>query len=143
MKKKANTIFAEVKQLVQHLQSAITEQRKIWDSITLVVALDSLHYDFEMTTAPLLHSGNKDIDKIRQIVNSTEVANLAKRAVAAIADLTMMAKKKQLKRSDLKKNERYFNCGRKGHYAKDCHSSTRNFIKKISVEVSTKEAKQS
>lgn len=58
-KKTATTIFAEVKQLVQRLQSAVTEHVTIWDSITLVVALDSLYDDFEMTTAPLLHSATK------------------------------------------------------------------------------------
>ena len=62
--KKTNTIFAQVKQLVQRLQSAVTNQRTIWESITLVVALDSLHDDFEMTTAPLLHSGDKDLEEI-------------------------------------------------------------------------------
>ena len=63
-KKKANTIFAEVKQLVQRLQLAVTKQRTIWESITLAVALDSLHDNFEMTTALLLHSGDKDLEEI-------------------------------------------------------------------------------
>lgn len=62
--KKAITIFAEVKQLLQCLQSAVTEHYIIWDSITLVVALDSLHDNFKMTTMPLLHSGNKDLKEI-------------------------------------------------------------------------------
>ena len=140
--KKATTIFAEVKQLVHHLQSAVTEQRTIWNSITLVVALDSLNYDFEMTTAPLLHSGDKDIEEIQQIVTSNEAANLAKRVVGATADLTMMAKRKQPKRSDSRQNEECFNCGRKGHYAKDCCSSICNFTKRKSVEESTEEVKQ-
>ena len=63
--KKVTTIFAEVKQLVQRLQFTVTEQRTIWDSITFVVTLDSLDDDFEMTTTPLLHSGNKNIEEIQ------------------------------------------------------------------------------
>lgn len=63
--KKGATIFAEVKQLVQQLQSAVTKQKIIWKSITLVVAFDLLHNDFEMTIAPLLHSDNKDIEEIQ------------------------------------------------------------------------------
>lgn len=63
--KKATTIFTEVKQLVQRLQSAVMEHRTIWHSITLVVALNSLHDDFEMTTPPLLHSGDKDLEEIQ------------------------------------------------------------------------------
>lgn len=137
--KKATTIFAEVKQLVQRLQSAVTEQRTIWNSITLVVALDSLHDNFEMTTAPLLHFGDKDLEEIQQRATSTETANLAKRVVGATADLTMMAKKKQSDKSDARPNEKWFNCGKKGHYAKDCCSSNSN--KRKQVEESIEEAK--
>lgn len=120
--KKATAIFAEVKQLVQRLQAAVTEHRTIWDSITLVVALDSLHDDFEMTTAPLLHSGDKDLEEIQLIVTSTEAANLAKRATGGTADLAMMAKKKgpQQQPPRARPNEECFNCGKKGHYVREC-----------------------
>lgn len=126
--KRATTIFAEVKQLVQHLQSAITEQKTIWDSITLVVALNFLYDDFKMTTAPLLYSGNKDLEEIQQIVTFIKVANLVKQAVGATADLALMAKKKQSEKSNfrLKTNKKYFNCGKKGHYAKNYCSTTLN-----------------
>ena len=132
-----------MKQHVQRLQFAVTEQQTIWDSITLVVALDSLHDDFELITSPLLHLGDKNIMEIQQIVTSTKTANLAKRAVGAIANLTMMAKKKQPERSDLRQNEKCFKYGRKGHYAKDCHNSTHNFTKRKSVEEFIEEAKRS
>ena len=137
--KKATTIFAKVKQLVQRLQSAVTEQRTIWESITLVVALDSPHDNFEMTTAPLLYSGNKDLEEIQKIVMSTEAANLAKRAVGATTNLARMAKKKQLEKYPikLKTNEECFNCGKKGHYARDYHMSN-----KRKPEKSLEEAKR-
>ena len=137
--KKATTIFAKVKQLVQRLQSAVTEQRSIWESITLVVAVNLLHNDFEMTTAPLLYSGNKDLEEIQQIVPSTEAANLAKRAVGAITNLALMAKKTQLERypAKPKTNKECANCGKKGHYAGDCHMSN-----KKKPEESLKEGKR-
>ena len=141
--KKATTIFAEVKQLVQRLQSAVTEHRRIWDSITLVVALDSLHDDFEMTTAPLLHSGDKNLEEIQQIVTSTEAANMAKRATGQIADLAMMAKKRTDSRQQSQKpknNEECFNCGKKGHYARDCYSTTSK--RKPEDEKAAEEAKR-
>ena len=87
-----------------------------------------------MTTAPLLYSGNKDIKEIQQIVTSTKAANLANCAVWAIANLTMMAKRKQLERSNLRQNEECFNYKRKGHYAKDCHNFTCNVTKRKSVK---------
>lgn len=53
-----------------------------------------MHDNFEITTAPLLHSGDKDLKKIQQIVTSTEAANMAKRAIGQSADLLLVAKKK-------------------------------------------------
>ena len=125
--KKATTIFAKVKQLVQQLQSSVIEQKTIWESITLVVPLDLLYDDFKMTTAPLLYFGNKDHEEIQQIIMSTEAANLAKQAVRATTDLAMMAKRKQLEKypAKPKTNEECFNCGKKGHYTRDCHTSNK------------------
>lgn len=77
-KKKATAIFVEVKHLVQYLPGAVTEQKTIWNSITLVVALDSLHNDFEMTIAPLFHLDNKDLEEIQLIVTSIKVANTSR-----------------------------------------------------------------
>ena len=92
--KKATTTFAEVKQLVQRLQFTVTEYRTIRDSITLVIAFDSLHDDFEMITTLFLHSGDKNLKEIQQIVTSTKVANMAKWTTSQIADQAMMARKR-------------------------------------------------
>lgn len=83
---------------MQYLQSAVTEQKTILESITFVVALNLLCDNFEMTTAPLFYFGNKDLTKIIQIVTSIEAVNLVKFVVKAITDLLMVAKKKQLKK---------------------------------------------
>lgn len=81
MKKKAITIFAEVKKLIQPLQSVIIEHQTIWDNITLVFTLDSLYDDFKMTTAFLLYSGNKNLKKIQQIITFTKIANIIRQAI--------------------------------------------------------------
>lgn len=64
IRKKTITLFAEVKQLVQRLQSAVTEHCIIWDTITPIVALDSLHNNFKITTTLFLHSDNKNFKEI-------------------------------------------------------------------------------
>lgn len=63
-KKKVTAIFAKVKHLIQRFQAAATEDRIIWDSITLDVALDLLHNDFEMTIALFFYLGNKNLKEI-------------------------------------------------------------------------------
>ena len=57
-------IFAEVKYLCKRLRSAMTPGRDLWDTIAIVIALDSLHEDFDTTTASLLETGDKTIDQI-------------------------------------------------------------------------------
>ena len=47
-----------------------------------------------MTMALLLHSGDKDLEEIQQIVTSTEATNFAKQAVGVTADFALIAKKK-------------------------------------------------
>lgn len=68
---------------------------------------------------------------------STKAANLAKQAIGATTDLAIMAKKKQFKKYSAKPktNEEYFNCGKKGHYARDCYTSNKKKSKKSLKEV--------
>lgn len=136
-KKKATTLFPKVKQLVQHLQSEVMEEKTIWKCITLVVALDLLHNDFKMKTAPRLYSGDKYLKQIQQIVTSIEVAKLAKRMVGASTELVMMAKKKHSAKqhaTKFKVNKECFNYRRKGYYTKNCHFSNKKKPKKSAEE---------
>lgn len=52
-----------------------------------------------MTIALLLYFDDKDLEKIQQIVTSTKAVNFAKCVVGAKANLALMAKKKQTKKS--------------------------------------------
>lgn len=93
-----------------------------------------------MTTVSLVHSGNKDLEEIQQIVTSTKTANLAQQAIGVTTDFAIMAKKKQLERvQKLKLGKEYFNYGKKGHYSKDCRSPTSN---KRKPKESSKKAKR-
>ena len=113
---------------MQNLHLIVIEQRTIWESITLIVLLDFLHDNFDITTTTFFHFGNNNLKEIEQIITSTEATNLAQQAARVTTYLAMMAKKKQLDTSDSKSrnNEECLNSGIKGHYAKDCHSSTSN-----------------
>lgn len=48
----------------------------------LIVVLDSLYNDFEITTTHFFYLGNKDLKKIQLIVISTEAANLTKQVTS-------------------------------------------------------------
>lgn len=50
----------------------------IWNSIILIVALDSLYDNFEMTTVSLLYLDDKNCEEIQPIVTSIEVINHTK-----------------------------------------------------------------
>lgn len=63
-KKKVSIIFVKVKHFIQYFQIVIIEYKTIWDSITLIVALDLLYNNFEMTIASLFYLGNKDFEEI-------------------------------------------------------------------------------
>ena len=81
-----------------------------------------------MTTAPLLHLGDKDLEEIQQIVTSTKAANMAKWVTSQTADLAIMTRKRSDGRQQTpnpKANEECFNCGKKGHYVRDCYSNSK------------------
>lgn len=102
--------------MIQRLQSINTEQKKIWKNIILIVGPELLYNIFEITTTPLPHFGDKDFKKIKQMVTSTKVGNLAKCVVETIANLIILAKKKHLNKQYAIKsnaNEKYFNCKKK------------------------------
>lgn len=77
-----------------------------------------------MTTALLFYLSNKDLEEIQLILTFTKAANLVKRAIDVIGDLTMMVKKKwplqQPPRSKL--NKECFNHNKKSYYARNCPS---------------------
>ena len=82
-----------MKQLVDCLQAVITPNRTIWNSIFIVVELDSLHKEFQPIIASLLYAEDKKLKEIQQIVTSTEVGLIAKRATGILAgDIAMSFK---------------------------------------------------
>lgn len=101
---------------------AITKHRIIWDSITLIGALNSLYDNFEMTTASLLYSGNKDFEETQLIVIFIKVANLAKQVIYITIDLAMMPRKKEPQQQSLKSrlNIECFNYSKKSNYTRNC-----------------------
>lgn len=79
-KKAIMQIFAKVKYLYKCLWTAITQGQDLWDTIAIVIALDSLHKNFDTITVSLLEIGDKTIDQIQSILQSKEAKNISKQA---------------------------------------------------------------
>lgn len=68
----------------------MTPRRDLQDTIVIIIILNSLHKDFDMTTARQLETNDKIINKIYNILQPKEVENLSKQAATAIKNLVMV-----------------------------------------------------
>ncbi len=109
-------IFTEVRYLCKRLRTAMTSGRDLWDTIAIVIALDTLHDGFDTTTASLLESGDKTIGQIQSILQSKEAKNISKRTTGAVGDLAMAFRDGKKKANS---DEECYNCHKLGHFGRD------------------------
>lgn len=114
------SIFADVRVLIKRLRAAIAPNRDIWDSIAIVVALDSLHDDFEATTASMLERGDQTIEEIQQILASAEAKLISKRATGVTGDLVMVSRGRNFGKRKVASSDKCYNCHKLGHFGRDC-----------------------
>lgn len=118
-KKPVMQIFAKVKCLCKCLRMAMTPNRDFWNTIAIVITLDSLHEDFDTTIASLLETGDKTIDQIQSILQSKEAKNLSKQATGDTGDLVMAFRDKRPKKK-ANTDDEYYNCHKFGHFGRNC-----------------------
>lgn len=82
-------IFTEIKYLCKCLCTIINLSYNLWNTIAIVIILNTLHNDFDITTTNLLKSGNKTIDQIQSILQSKKVKNINKQIIGIFRDLIM------------------------------------------------------
>lgn len=64
--------------LTKNLRAILMPSHKIYNSITIVIAFDSIYNDFETKRSSLLESSDKTIAKIQQIFCFAKAKNLSK-----------------------------------------------------------------
>ncbi len=82
-------IVAEVRYLFKRLKATMSEGRDPFDTIAIVIALDTLHNNFDTTTASKLETGDKSIDEIFTIIQLKEAKFKSKRVTKNIDDAAM------------------------------------------------------
>lgn len=116
--------------LTKWFKAPLTPNRDIYNSITIVIAFDSIHDDFETKTSSLLKTGDKTIDKIQQILYSAEAKNFSKQATGVTNNVAMSFRGPQVgynnnysleEKQKANSNEQCFNCHKMGHFGRDCN----------------------
>lgn len=82
-------IFAEVQYPYKRLRIAITSGHDLYNTFAIVISLDTLDDNFDITTTSLLEIGNMIIDQIQSILQSKEAKNLSKQSIRAVRDIAM------------------------------------------------------
>lgn len=114
-------IFAEVQYLCKRLKAAMTEGRDSFKTIAIVIALDTLHDDYNTTTASMFKTGNKSIDEIFAIIQSKEAKIKSKRAARNMGDIAISTQCKTSNPSFQKRkansDKECYNCYQKRHFS--------------------------
>lgn len=99
----------------------MTLGRDLWDMIVNVIALDSLHDNFNTITASLLEAGNKTIDQIQRILQSNKVKNISKQVTRGTSDLAMVFRDSgNAPKRKANSYKEYYNCHNLRHFGRNC-----------------------
>ena len=99
----------------------MTSRRDLWDTIAIVIALNSLHKDFDTTTASLLKIRDKTIDQSESILQSKEAKNISKQATEeGIGNLAMAFKNNNASKKKTNSHKECYNYHKLGHFGRDC-----------------------
>lgn len=67
----------------------MTERRDLFETIAIIIALDMLYNNFDITIASIVKTENKSINEIFIIIQSKEVKLKSKLAIGNISDITL------------------------------------------------------
>lgn len=79
-------IFVEVQYFCKRLKTPMILGWNCWDNIAIVIALDSLYDNFNMTMASLLKIENRTVNQIQSIIQLKKAKNISKHITKAIKD---------------------------------------------------------
>ena len=102
------------------MRVAIIPNKDIWDSITIVMVINSLHKDFDLIISRLLEQKrDKTTDKIQQILSFAKAKFIIEREIDIIADLGYMSRNNNPSYNQKQKatlNNKCYNCYKIRHF---------------------------
>lgn len=99
----------------------MTLGKNLWNTIAIVIVLNSLYEDFDIITTSLLQTGNKTIDQIQTILQSKEAKTFSKQTTGATGNLAMAFHKRNCDgKRKANTNNKCYNCHKLGHPSQDC-----------------------
>ena len=107
----------------------MTPGQDLWDTIIIVIALDTLHDDFDTVTTSLLKSRNKTIDQIQSILQSKEAKNISKRTTKVTSNLAIAFRDSNSPKKKAYRDKEYFNYHKLGHFGRDCRQPDRRLAR--------------
>lgn len=89
-----------------------------WDIIAIIIALGTLHKDFNTATASLFETDNKTINKIKSILQSKKTNDISKRAIRETSELAMAFRDNNKRK--IVSHKEGFNYHKLGYFGRDC-----------------------
>lgn len=132
-KKPIMWIFVKVKYFYKRLQTAITLRRHLWNTIAIVIALNSLHENFDTTIASFLETGDKTIDQIQSILQFKKVKNISKQGIIRGASNFAIAFRAKEPKKKANNNNECYNCYKLKNFGRNNFFSNRRLNKTISI----------
>lgn len=94
----------------------MTSKQDFQDIVVIIIALDLLYNNFNITTTSLLKFRDKTINQIQSILQSRKAKNISKYTIKAMEDLVIVFKDNNSLKKKTYRDGKYFNYYKLGYF---------------------------
>lgn len=99
----------------------MTKRKDPFKTMAIIIALDTLHDNYNTTTASMLETGNKSINEIFAIIQSKKAKFKSKHIIRNIGNAVMTIRGKTsnllFQKRKANSDKDCYNCHQKGHFS--------------------------